>query len=390
MSDIQQDTTQSILGDRVRSLSLDRSSRCVKIKWWDDSSADYPFVWLRDNDPAGFHPDTRERQFNITSIDLDDEVCDAKVNENELTVSWKEESHVAVFCLDWLHENQPGEPRFDSVANKQVLWRSGAGSFSIARFVSDKILNHDAQLLTWLEETKRSGVTIVEGLNHELESDIELAKRVGKLRQTNFGMSFDVKSKPNPNNLAYTALALPMHTDLPNFELPPGYQFLSCILNDAKGGGSLFSDGFAVAEDLRNTDPTTFDLLANTLIPFRFHDGDTDIRYRHPVINLNEKGEVIGICFNAHLTDALDLAPEKIEAYYRAYQRFMSMVGDNAYVVSLKLRAGEMVVFDNRRILHGRESFDPGSGDRHLRGFYIDRSEFESRIRILNRDLEIG
>ncbi len=44
-----------------------------------------------------------------------------------------------------------------------------------------------------------------------------------------------------------------------------------------------------------------------------------------------------------------------------------------------------MVVFDNRRVLHGREAFDPASGYRRLLGCYVDRGEWDSRIRVLSR-----
>lgn len=44
-----------------------------------------------------------------------------------------------------------------------------------------------------------------------------------------------------------------------------------------------------------------------------------------------------------------------------------------------------MVVFDNRRIMHGRDAFDPETGFRHLHGCYVDRGEFESRLRVLKR-----
>ncbi|WP_255006450.1 TauD/TfdA family dioxygenase [Roseovarius sp. M141] len=44
-----------------------------------------------------------------------------------------------------------------------------------------------------------------------------------------------------------------------------------------------------------------------------------------------------------------------------------------------------MVVFDNRRVLHGRDSFDPATGFRHLHGCYVDRGEFSSRLRMLAR-----
>jgi gamma-butyrobetaine dioxygenase len=228
-------------------------------------------------------------------------------------------------------------------------------------------------------------LSLVEGLPDDPDAGIEVAQRIGFLRETNFGVTFEVKSKPNPNNLAYTPIALPLHTDLTNQELPPGFQFLHCLANEASGGGSLFSDGFAVAEDLRAEDPAAFDLLSTISVPFRFHDGDTDIRSRKKVITLDEDGSLKEICFNAHIAGILDIAPEKMPAYYRAYRRFMQMSRDPAYLVTFKLQAGEMAVFDNRRVLHGREAFDPNTGRRHLRGCYVDRGEFESRLRVLSR-----
>ncbi|MCE2482674.1 MAG: TauD/TfdA family dioxygenase [Alphaproteobacteria bacterium] len=46
---------------------------------------------------------------------------------------------------------------------------------------------------------------------------------------------------------------------------------------------------------------------------------------------------------------------------------------------------GEVVGFDNSRVLHGRTALDESGGRRHLRGTYIDRDELLSRIRMLER-----
>ena len=51
--------------------------------------------------------------------------------------------------------------------------------------------------------------------------------------------------------------------DLPWFELPPGYQFLHCLINDAKGGDSSAVDGFAVADYLKNNEKEIFETLVN-------------------------------------------------------------------------------------------------------------------------------
>jgi len=63
----------------------------------------------------------------------------------------------------------------------------------------------------------------------------------------------------------------------------------------------------------------------------------------------------------------------------------MARTRDPKYRLTLKLKAGEMVVFDNRRVLHGRDAFDPSTGYRHLHGCYVDRGEFSSRLRQLGR-----
>lgn len=40
---------------------------------------------------------------------------------------------------------------------------------------------------------------------------------------------------------------------------------------------------------------------------------------------------------------------------------------------------------DPRCIDNGMATFDPATGHRLLKGFYVDRGEFDSRIRILSR-----
>ena len=42
------------------------------------------------------------------------------------------------------------------------------------------------------------------------------------------------------------------------------------------------------------------------------------------------------------------------------------------------------MTFNNRRALHGRESFESGDGGfRHLKGAYVNIDEFRSRLRVL-------
>ena len=357
----------------------------IHIKWSDNSDNSYPFLWLRENDPAGFHKDTNERMTDLTSIPLDISLTKAFIKDDVLILNWSDSENSTRYNLDWLYHHKPGKRASDPAAIKKRCWRGGMGRDKLPTAKAKDLLQDDDALATWLENTQSFGLSLVSGLEARHDAGMEVAKRIGFLRETNFGTTFQVQSKPNPNNLAYTSVALPPHTDLPNQELPPGFQFLHCLANEAEGGGSTFADGLAISTDLRANDIEAFNMLSSVSIPFRFYDENTDIRSRKHVITLNLDGEISEICFNAHIADFLDIDPKLMKSYYRAYGKFMKMTRSNAYLISLRLAAGEMVVFDNRRILHGRDAFNPETGFRHLHGCYVDRGEFESRLRVLKR-----
>jgi gamma-butyrobetaine dioxygenase len=60
------------------------------------------------------------------------------------------------------------------------------------------------------------------------------------------------------------------------------------------------------------------------------------------------------------------------------------LADDARFELTFRLGPGDIMCFDNRRILHGRKAFS-GSGKRHLQGIYIDRDEIQSTARAVNR-----
>ena len=56
-----------------------------------------------------------------------------------------------------------------------------------------------------------------------------------------------------------------------------------------------------------------------------------------------------------------------MEDYYRAYNKFISLI--NRYQYRSLLQAGDFLVYDNHRMLHARTSF---VGARWLRGIYFE------------------
>jgi gamma-butyrobetaine dioxygenase len=360
--------------------------RAIQVRWNDGIDTAYHYIWLRDNCPSAFHPQTGERSFDLLSISQDIYPLSVSFDTNTLTIEWSEQEHISCFEQRWLREFcYSGELAKDHSSSYQS-WNCEFIDH-IPMYNQQDIMSSDNALYEWMSALDKHGLTIINGMPDDSEAVIQTAKRIDYLRQTNFGMTFDVISEKSPINIAYTSLSLPLHTDLPNQELPPGYQFLHFLSNESVGGESTFVDGLKVLEGLREDHPEYFRLLSEYAIPFRFYDQAHDIREHHPVINLDNFGNIIEIKYNAHIADIFDLPGEVMYDYYLAYRELMGRLKDTRYKIELKLTAGQMVVFDNRRVLHGRNSFDESVGERRLRGCYVDRSEFKSRLRILRKQL---
>ena len=50
---------------------------------------------------------------------------------------------------------------------------------------------------------------------------------------------------------------------------------------------------------------------------------------------------------------------------------FVALLDRDEHAIELTLRPGELVAFDNRRVLHGRRAFR-STARRHLQGCYVD------------------
>jgi gamma-butyrobetaine dioxygenase len=351
----------------------------ILVIWNDDSQSTFPFIWLRDTDPLGFHVQTNERIFDLTSIDVEISPSSIELTETGIDLQWPNEERRSLIPNAHLAQ-YADECRLADAA--QISTKSWQGDFAPSVF-NQSLSQTPSGLKEILLGLKRDGLVIISNLSG-VQGGEEFGDMISFKRETNFGVMFEVVNKADPNNLAYTAVQLPLHTDLSNQEMPPGYQFLHCIENNAQGGESVLADGFAIAQALKAQDPDAYALLCSEKMPFRFHDKDCDIRYSHPLISESE-GEVNSFIFNAHLADCYHLKSDNCIEYYQAYQTLMREIRKEQYALKLKLKAGEMMIFDNKRVLHGRNSFDPATGDRHLRGYYIDHSEVDSKIRMLEK-----
>jgi gamma-butyrobetaine dioxygenase len=373
---------------RIARVEHDRSR--VSMTWNNGPRTDLLAIWLRDNCACAVcrHPLTMERTFQLLEHPMPILIREAYLSsDGTLAVAFEAAEgvlHKSRFTAGWLWHHRP---RVGPLAASPVtarLWIA-ADLARIPTFSFDKVMRDDDTLDSWLCDLTDWGVTLVEDMPDVKGTVEQLAARVGPLRPTNFGTVFEVESKPNPNNAAYTAMGLEPHTDIPNVPYPPGIQLLHCIVNDARGGGSILVDGFRVAEELRRASETDFRLLADHPITFRFHDAEVDLIHYAPVIRVDSDDSVVEIRFSNWLRGTLDFPPSLVGPYYGALMRYWELLRQPTFQLRPRLAAGQAFVFDNQRVLHGREPFDPQTGGRLLQGCYVDHETLKSRRRVIAR-----
>ena len=369
---------------RIAKVDLDPA--LIEVRWDDGSTSPLSATWLRDNCACRQcrHPVTMERLFSIVDHPGAIRITAAEVAEDGVLSVTFDPPHDSRFAGDWLWHHRRGSAPAPSDTAARRLW-TVADLPQVPTFEYGAVMNDDQALDTWLHCVAELGVSLVVGMPTERGTVQMLAERVGQVRATNFGTLFEVESKPNPNNSAYTSLPLDLHTDIPNVPSPPGVQLLHCIVNDAQGGGSILVDGFRVAEELRAESEADFRLLTEHPITFRFHDADVDLAHRAPVLRLDPAGNLAEVRFNNWIRAALDVPVDLVDAYYGALMHYWRLLREPRFQLRFKLAAGQAMVFDNQRILHGREVFDPQTGARLLQGCYFDYETLRSRRRVLAR-----
>ena len=246
-------------------------------------------------------------------------------------------------------------------------------------------LQDDAVLYRALGDFIELGFLLVSGTPTQPDSILRIAERFGTVRNTNFGSFFEVYSRPESNDLAYRPVALGPHTDNPYRTPVPGIQILQCLQNETSGGLSTLVDSLAVAQQVRSEDPEGFELLSRIPVRFEYRDATTHLVSVKPMVELDGEGHMTGVHYSPRLDDIPLMSQEDTVRYHRARKRLGALFEDPAYELRMRLKAGEMMMFDNNRVLHGRTSFNPTEGHRQLQGCYVDRDGPRSHYLVLQR-----
>ena len=370
-------------------MTLKTSHDSLRIEGPDFPLREYSSMWLRDN--AGVNRDSvsGQRLVDITDLPPAPRIKSARLKADRIEVQWEDQAVLTEFEFTWLQEVvRPAAERRPELAIER--WPNGAALDAASRFpwLDFASLAHDSEdKLSWLTRLAQSGMAFLRHVPTTEEGILEAMSHVGRVCETNYGRVFDVRAVPQPENLAYSDLGLGLHTDNPYREPVPGFQALHALIVSPDGGESLFADGFALAEHVRAHHPEDFECLSSTPVPFRYISKDADLYAERPLIQLRCDGQVSAVHYNNRSIAPFAEAGAPSVGFYGAYRRFAQLLKQPSFQMRHRLKSGELVLFDNQRILHGRTAFTSARHARHLRGCYLTRDSIYSETALLRNRL---
>lgn len=362
---------------------------CLTVHWPDGQVSEFNSLWLRDNRREDRDAHSGQRLIDIMDLPAAPRIQSASIDSDHVRIAWDDEPVSASFPLSWLAAHAPHAARaaveLDTRRWLQGATMSAAEDFAWISF--DAARQPTAARLRWMVRLLQDGVAFIRGVPCNENGIVEAMASLGQIATTNYGLVFDVRSVPTPENLAYSDLGLGLHTDNPYREPVPGFQSLHALLTSAEGGDSVFADGFALAEHLRTEDPQSFTQLTQTAVPFAYRSKDADLYAERPLIQLSCNGSVAAVHYNSRSIAPLRMNATDAQRFYAAYRRFATLLREPRFQLKFRLRDGDLVMFDNQRILHGRTGFSAQRHPRHLRGCYLSRDSVYSAAALLRRSL---
>ena len=219
----------------------------------------HPF-WLRERVDGEEYLDkgTQQRLFDPSSMNSEVSIEKAIINEGFLEINFNDGVNLKLALDRITSEFSKKDTVIKSI--KKIKWDSSLEN--IKNFNFNENFFESKEMYDLLVSFYEYGFVIIKNVPTENNYIVNFANSIGSVRRTNFGEHFNVRSKSNPNDLAYTTLHLSPHTDNPYRNPVPCIQLLHCIENEVKGGFSTLVDGYTVTENLKKSDPEFYKVLS--------------------------------------------------------------------------------------------------------------------------------
>ncbi|RIB26156.1 hypothetical protein C2G38_320289 [Gigaspora rosea] len=369
------------ISDTEDAITVSTTTSKVIVDWQDNQTSKFHNIWLRDHCKCSecYHQITKQRLLDTFSIPEDIKAISTSPGPEGIEIKWNDE-HKSFFKWGWLRRHSY-DPKFidnQKILNiRKTLWNAGIKDCPpIVQYID--VMNTKEGLASLLKNISEFGFCFIDDVPHAVKETEELAKRICFIRETHYDLEH--------GDTAYTTLPLRAHTDNTYFTDPSGLQMFHLIEFDGKGGSSLLVDGFYVARQLRTKSPTAYETLSTITIPTH-SAGDPNTLIQptpngYPILNHDPllNNSLYQIRYNNDDRSTMNhLESEQVLEFYDALRKWNSLLKDKHNEYWFQLKPGRVVIFDNWRVLHGRDKF---SGHRRLIGCYLNWDDYQSRLKI--------
>lgn len=375
----------------ARIVGAEEQAEGLLLRWESGAESQFPWFWLRDHgqDPDSLDPQTLQRRVDTFALDeaIRGEASTILEEGRALVVTWPGngaagEPPESRYSADFLAAMAGQEPE-DIAARPDLAprpWSARRGLAQAAAVAYDEIaVEGGAGLRRCLEHLQRDGFVVIDGAPTDEASARALFGRFGYIRETIFGGLWSLSAELHDHDdTAYSTQYLEPHTDSTYSHDAPGLQCFLCQEFDGKGGESVLVDGLALAEEMRAEQPELFQVLCEVPVPGRYIEPGVHLRTERPAIRLDGAGRVRQVSFNNYDRAPFLLEPGRMKTFYRAYKDFHARIVERSNWLTIPLRPGMALIFDNWRLLHGRLGY---TGKRVFCGCYHNHEDFESALR---------
>lgn len=188
------------------------------------------------------------------------------------------------------------------------------------------------------------------------------------------------------------------------FSSPPRFQALHCLRNRVEGGESYFVDSFAAANNFLQAGHE------NVRIGFEYDNDSHYLEHSHSLIH----GDLHNPKSSVNWSPPFQGAPGPQQTgfsstcqlhWYTQMAAFQKILEEPHRKWEFLMEEGDLVLFDNRRVLHARKAFRDltpeeraergvlvveGEPSRWLKGCYLDGEVVWDKLVTLSRKLETG
>lgn len=363
--------------------SIEEEEQSLRVSFSDGQVASFPYLWLRDHSNSDEHWDRATSQRISTANDIFYNAVPEKIcceDGERIKVYWKD-SHVPSTYLTQFLVKAMNEKDRPVTTPKRCLWQvADLESTSDFKFRHEDIFTEE-QFANILKSLVEYGFVLLRDCPPDIGTIETLSKQFSYARQTIFGGIWEFSANNDRDDSAYTDLALGAHTDSTYSHDAPGLQMLLCCEYEAIGGASTMVDGFKIAQEIKRTQPDLYALLEQAPISGSYVGDGVSLCSERTVLRNDRHGMLEQVSFNHYDRLPLGLGQHDLYGVYEALAYFEALAEKEQYQWKYTLKPGEMIIFDNWRVLHGREAF---KGKRKLAGCYINREDFESTLRLNN------